>query len=98
MIRDVQEQAKSLQRRVDKLTRSAIVTTASASKKTGLQVDKLSSTTQDIKAKTDVLLNSVRDIKQDIANIGLKNENSVEGLNNLVKVLQETVRKAECEL
>lgn len=98
MIRDVQKQAKSLQRRVDKLTRSAIVTTAFASKKTGLQVEKLSSSTQDIKTNTDALLNSVHDIKQDIAHIGLKNENDVEGLNSLVKVLQETFRKAECEL
>ena len=97
MIRDVQKQAKSLQRRVDKLTRSAIVTTASATKKTSLQVDKLSFTTENIKANTDATLNSVHDLKQDIAQINLKNEKGVEGLNSLVKVLQETFRKAECK-
>ena len=97
MIRDVQKQAKSLQRRVDKLTRSAIVTTASASKKTGLQVDKLSFTTENIEANTDATLNSLHDLKQDIAQMNLKNEKGVEGLNSLVKVLQETFRKAECK-
>ena len=97
MIRDVQKQAKSLQRRVDKLTRSAIVTTASATKKTGLQVDKLSFTTEYIKANTDATLDSVHDLKQHIAQMSLKNEKGVEGLNSLVKVLQETFRNAECK-
>lgn len=98
MIRDVQTQAKSLQRRVDKLTRSAIVTTASASKKTGLQLDNLSSTTENIKANTDATLNSVHELKQDIAHVNMKNQKGVEGLNSLIKVLQETFRKAECKL
>ena len=97
MIRDVQKQAKSLQRRVDKLTRSAIVTTASATKKTGFQVDKLRSTTESIMANTDATLKSVHDLKQDIAQINLKNEKGVEGLTSLVKVLQETFRIAECK-
>ena len=97
MIRDVQKKAKSLQRRVDKLTRSAIVTTASATKKTGLQVDKLKSTTESIMINTDATLKSVHDLKQDIAQINLKNEKGVEGLTSLVKVLQETFRIAECK-
>ena len=98
MIRDVQKQARSLQRRVDKLTRSAIVTTASSTKKTGLQVDKLSSTTENIKANTDATLKSVHELKQNIAHMNLKNQEGVGGLNSLVKVLQETFRKAECKL
>ena len=97
MIQDVQKQAKSLQRRVDRLTRSAIVTTASASKKTSIQVNKLSSTTESIQANTDATLNSVHHLKQDIAQMTLKNEKGVEGLNSLIKVLQETFRKAECK-
>ena len=97
MIWDVQKQVKSVQWRVDKLTRSDIVTTAFASEKIGLQVDKLSSTTESIKANTDVTLNSVHDLEQVIAQMNLKNEGGVEGLNSLVKVLQETFRRAECK-
>ena len=98
MIQDVQKQAKSLQRRVDKLMRSAIVTTASASKKRGPQLDKLSSTTENIKANTDATLNSVHELKQDIAHMNMKNQKGVGGLDGLVKVLQEMFRKAECKL
>ena len=98
MIRDVQKRARSLQSRVDKLTRSAIVTTASSTKKTGLQVDKLSSTTEDIKANIDATLNSVHELKQDIARMNLESQKGMGGLDSLVKVLQETFRKAECKL
>ena len=97
VILDVQKQAKSLQRRVDKLTRSAIVTTASATKKTSLQVDKLSFTTGTIKANTDATLDSIHDLKNDIAQMNLKNEKGVEGLNSLVKVLEGQFQIAECK-
>ena len=97
VIRDVKKQAKSLQRRVDKLTRSAIVTTASATKNTVLQVDKLRSTTECILANTDATLDSVHELKQDVAQMSLKSRQGVERLNSLVKVLQETFRIAECK-
>ncbi len=60
-------------------------------------MDKLSSTTEGIKANTDATLNSIHDLKQDIAQMDLKNEKAVQGLNSLVKVLEETFRKAECK-
>ena len=94
----MQKQARSLQRRVEKLTRSAIITTASSTKKTSLQVDKLSSTTETIKANTDATLNSVHELKQDIVHMNLKNQKGMGGLNSLVKILQETFLTAECKL
>ena len=100
MIKSIHQRSSSVQTRVERLTRGAIVTTAATTTKTGKDVEQLKSTAENIKGDTSAMKSTLQDlgadasiIKEDVAQI----KRSDKAMNHLINVLQETSRQSECK-
>lgn len=95
MVTKIQQQTSSIDSCVNRLTRGAMVSTASTTKKTDARVEKLEFVAEMTKKDTGEIKASVQDFgaKQDDMN-----RSNVKAFSHIINVLDEQKRTSECEL